>query len=213
MSRFPERTASVLVVADAQQGPADSLPGGASVVEVIADLVARARLAGVPVLWLRRLDADLRPGDPAWQLSDALSSEPGELLVNHAWDDGFVQTDLFDALGGLAAGHLWLVGLGSDTVVLQTYLGALQRGFDVTLVEDAHTAAGVGFDDCRISARQVVTFVNHLVWRDLAPDVTGNLMSAANVVFAAGDPDDLAIIAQADAEGAELEDAEDVLPA
>lgn len=204
MSRFSERTASALVVVDAQQGSAAVLVNGSAVVDVIADLVDRARLAGVPVLWLRRVDADLRPGEPAWQLCDALASEPGEPLIDHRWEDGFIETDLADALGGLAVGHLWLAGLGSDGGVLQTYLGALRRGFDVTLVEDAHAAQDAEFDGCQLSAQQVVAFVNRLVWRDLAPDVTGDLVSSANLVFAPDELDDLELIAQAEAEEAQV---------
>lgn len=200
MSRFLERDASALVVVDAQQGPAAALAGVTAVLDAIADLVARARLAGVPVVWLRRVDAELRPGEPGWQLCDLLASEPGELLIDHAWDDGFIATDLADALGGLSAGHLWLAGLGSETAVLQTYLGALYRGFDVTLIEDAHAAADVEFDGCELSASQVVALVNRLVWRDQAPDVSGDLMACANVVFNADELDDLAIIALAQEE-------------
>ncbi len=200
MSRFPERDASALVVVDAQQGPAAALAGVTAVLDAIADLVARARLVGVPVVWLRRVDAELRPGEPGWQLCDLLASEPGELLIDHAWDDGFIATDLADALGGLSAGHLWLAGLGSETAVLQTYLGALYRGFDVTLIEDAHAAADVEFDGCELSASQVVALVNRLVWRDQAPDVSGDLMACANVVFSADELDDLEIIALAQEE-------------
>ena len=200
MSRFPERDASALVVVDAQQGPAAALAGVTAVLDAIADLVARARLAGVPVVWLRRVDAELRPGEPGWQLCDLLASEPGELLIDHAWDDGFIATDLADALGGLSAGHLWLAGLGSETAVLQTYLGALYRGFDVTLIEDAHAAADVEFDGCELSASQVVALVNRIVWRDQAPDVSGDLMACANVVFSADELDDLEIIALAQEE-------------
>ena len=200
MSRFLERDASALVVVDAQQGPAAALAGVTAVLDAIADLVARARLAGVPVVWLRRVDAELRPGEPGWQLCDLLASEPGELLIDHAWDDGFIATDLADALGGLSAGHLWLAGLGSETAVLQTYLGALYRGFDVTLIEDARAAADVEFDGCELSASQVVALVNRLVWRDQAPDVSGDLMACANVVFSADELDDLEIIALAQEE-------------
>lgn len=206
MSRFPERNAAALLIVDAQEGPTASLPEGAALVGVIAGVVARARLAGVPVIWLRRTDADLRPGEHDWQLSDQLSSEPGELLIDHAWDDGFIETDLADALGGFDVGQLWLAGLGSETGVLQTYLGALHRGFDVTLIEDAHAGAGIDFDGCQLSGAQVVAFVNNLVWRDLAPGATGNLMAARNIEFAADELDDAAIIALAEAEATANED-------
>lgn len=206
MSRYPQRSASVLVVIDAQQGPADELPGAAQVLEVVAGLVARARLGGVPVVWLRRVDAGLQVGQPAWQLADALASQPGEPLIDHAWDDGFTQTDLADTLAVLEAGHLWLAGLGSDSGVLHTYLGALQRGFDATLIEDAHAGADTEFDGCSFTAAQVAAFINRIVWRDLAPDVTGDLVASDNVEFPADVLDDYQIIALAEAEVARDED-------
>ena len=133
-----------------------------------------------------------------WRFATILA-ELGRLTARQL-DDGFIATDLADALGGLSAGHLWLAGLGSETAVLQTYLGALYRGFDVTLIEDAHAATDVEFDGCELSASQVVALVNRIVWRDHAPDVSGDLMACANVVFNADELDDLAIIALAQEE-------------
>ncbi len=144
MSRFPERHNSALLVVDAQQGTTSGLPGVNLVIDTIADLVARARLAGTVVIWLRRVDAALRPGEADWQLADPLASEPTETQIDHEWDDAFIETGLADVLGGLGVGHVWLAGVASDTAVLQTYSGALQRGFDVTLVEDAHHGRGRG---------------------------------------------------------------------
>ena len=204
MSRFPQRTASALVIVDAQQHFAEQIPGSVNTLVVMADLVARARLAAVPVIWLRRVDAALRVGEPGWQLADELTPIPGETLIDHRWDDGFIDTDLAGELEAAEAGQLWLAGLGSDHGVLQTYLGAVHRGWDVTLIEDAHLAAPARFDDCDFSGRQLAAFVNRMVWLDLDPDVTGNLVAAANVDFGSVDePDDLDLISQAE------QDAED----
>lgn len=200
MSRFPGRTASVLVVVDAQQAIAAELAGRARLGRVLADLVSRARLAGTPVIWLRRRSAELRVGRPGWLFVDELVPEPAELLVDHHWDDAFIDTGLAEELAGLGAGHLWLAGYGSDTAVLHTYLGALHRGFDVTLIEDAHAAPDAEFDAVRWPAEVSQAFVNRVVWRDLEPDVTGNLMAAANVEFAGQVMDDEQVIAQAEAE-------------
>ncbi len=56
-----------------------------------------------------------------------------------------------------------------DHGVVQTYLGAVHRGWDVTLIEDAHLAAPARFDDCDFSGRQLAAFVNRMVWLDLDP--------------------------------------------
>lgn len=207
MTRFPERAGAALLVVDAQVGIAAGLSAVAAVSTTIADVVARARLAGVPLVWTRRRSAELEIGEPAWQLVDELVPEPGEVQVDHIWDDAFIETDLAGVLGTLDAGRLLLAGFGSDAAVLHSYLGALHRGFDVTLIEDAHAAADAEFDGCRWSAAEVAGFVNRIVWRDLAPQVTGDLVAAANLEFAADEPDDEELIALADAEVADAEDA------
>lgn len=208
MTRFPERTQAAVLVVDAQTGVGAPLGGLDRVVAAIAEVVARARLAGVPVVWARRQGPGLVVGEPGWQLVDELVPEPGELQLDHSWDDAFIETGLAEALGTLDAGRLWLAGFGSDAGVLHTYLGALHRGFDVTLIEDAHAAAPADFDGCSYSASEIVGFVNRIVWRDLAPEVTGDLMAAANVEFAADEPDDDELIALAEAEVAADEAAE-----
>jgi hypothetical protein len=39
----------------------------------------------------------------------------GETLIDHRWDDGFIDTDLAGELEAAEAGQLWLAGLGSTT--------------------------------------------------------------------------------------------------
>jgi len=213
VSPIPDLEASALLVVDAQAGVAAGMPRADGVIAVIAGVVDRARLAGVPVVWLRRTDADLRVGEPGWQVVDALAPEPAEQLVDHAWDDAFADTDLAHVVSVvLEAGHCWIVGLGSDAGVLRTYLGAQHRGLAVTLVEDAHCAADVEFDGCRFSARQVAAFVNRLAWRDVSPGVTGDLVSSATIEFADDGPDDTELIARAEEETAAIEQALDDRP-
>ncbi len=211
MTRFSGHQGAAVLVIDAQQGLAAQLATADRVAEVLAGVVARARLAGVPVIWLRRQGAGLASGEPAWQLVDALVTEPGEAQLEHPWADAFIGTGLAETLGGLGAGRVWLGGFGSDDGVLQTYLGALYRGFDATLIEDGHAAAEAVFDDWRWPAEQVTAFVNRIVWRDLTPEATGNLMASGNIEFATEGPDDAELLAQAEAEAAAGEEAADRL--
>ena len=54
MTRFSGHQGAAVLVIDAQQGLAAQLATADRVAEVLAGVVARARLAGVPVIWLRR---------------------------------------------------------------------------------------------------------------------------------------------------------------
>ena len=63
----------------------------------------------------------------------------GEPVVHKVHGDSFEGTDLEEVLGGLGVGALTVVGAQSDACIRSTIHGAFARGYDVTLVSDAHT--------------------------------------------------------------------------
>ena len=69
---------------------------------------------------------ELQPGD----------AEP---LVQKNYGDAFEDTSLEGVLSGLGVGRLLVVGAETDACIRSTLHGALARGYDATLVSDAHT--------------------------------------------------------------------------
>lgn len=140
MTTLTDRPATALVVVDVQEGVVRDAYERDAVVANICSLVARARAEDVPVVWVQHHDADeLRQGSAPWQLASELAREDSEVLVEKTFGDSFEGTDLEDVLASAHVGHLVVAGAQTDMCIRSTIHGAFARGYDVTLVGDAHT--------------------------------------------------------------------------
>ena len=139
MSTLIDRPHTALLVIDVQNDVVAGAHDRDGVVARIAGLVRRARTAGVPVVWVQHADDDLPRDSDGWQYVPELAREDAEPLVHKAHGDSFEATDLEDVLAGLGVGHLVVAGAQTDACIRSTLHGALVRGYDATLVADAHT--------------------------------------------------------------------------
>lgn len=139
MSMLPDRPNTALMVLDMQKGVvADALERDA-VVSNIAVLVDKAREAGVPIVWVQHSDDRLEKGSEAWEYVPELRRREQEPLVHKSYSDAFEDTDLEQVLAASAVGRLMVAGAQTDECIRSTIHGAFVRGYDVTLVSDAHT--------------------------------------------------------------------------
>lgn len=146
---------AVLLVIDLQVGVLDGCLDPDGVVRRTAALVDRARAEGVPVVWVQD-HGDLPEGTPGWQLAAPLVRADDEPLVRKEYRDSFAGTDLAEVLSGLGATRLVVAGAQSDYCIRTTTQAAAARGFDVTLVSDAHTTTDATWDGVAVSAEQIV---------------------------------------------------------
>ena len=170
-----------LVVVDVQVG----VVGGAwevdRVVGNVARAVDRAREAGVPVVWVQHQDDELVPGTEPWRLVPQLVPADGEPLVPKAYNSSFERTSLDDELGRLGVAHVALAGAATNWCVRATAYAALERGYDLTLVEDAHTTDG---DE----APGIVADLNRVMqWVDYADVTNTTVPTSARVSSSRGD--------------------------
>ena len=110
-----------------------------AVVANIGSLVEKARRERVPVVWVQHSDEQLARGSEDWRIVPELSPGDAEPLVEKHYGDAFEETDLETVLSGLGVGRLVVVGAQTDACVRSTLHGAFVRGYDATLVSDAHT--------------------------------------------------------------------------
>ena len=99
----------------------------------------KGRQEEVPVVWVRHADDDLVMGSDDWQIVPELEPSKTEVIVEKHYGDSFEDTTLETVLLESGIGHLIVVGAQTDACIRSTLHGALVRGYDVTLVGDAHT--------------------------------------------------------------------------
>jgi nicotinamidase-related amidase len=170
------------MVIDVQKGVVGEAHERDAVVSNIDRLVDRARQEGVPVVWVQHSDEGLQHGSDGWRIVPELSPEPSEPVVEKSYGDSFEDTRLEDVLAALEVGRLVVTGAQTDACIRSTLHGALVRGYDATLVSDAHTTE----DQSQWGAPspdQVIAHTN-LYWTyQTAPGRTAGTVEAAQVSF------------------------------
>ena len=139
MTTLASRPNTALLVVDMQAGVIAAAHGRDAVVKNVEGLVAKARREHVSVIWVQHSDEQLAKGSDGWRIVSELTPDDAEPLVEKIYGDSFEDTDLEVVLSGLRVGRLVVVGAQSDACIRSTIHGAFVRGYDVTLVSDAHT--------------------------------------------------------------------------
>ena len=130
---------AVLLVVDVQVGVMAQAWDAARVIGNVALAVERARGMSVPVLWVQHTNHELPTGSPAWQWVPELVPAPDETRRHKRYNSSFEATELQAVLAQLGATHIVLAGAATNWCIRATAYGALDRGYDLTLVSDAHT--------------------------------------------------------------------------
>ncbi|HTK66049.1 MAG TPA: isochorismatase family protein [Pseudonocardia sp.] len=139
MTTLDERTRTALVVIDVQNGVMAGAYNRDAVVGNIALLVEKARSHDVPVVWVQHSSDALPRGSDEWRYVPELVARESEPVIHKRYGDSFDDTGLERVLAERKVGHLVVAGAQTDACIRSTLHGAIVRGYDATLVEDAHT--------------------------------------------------------------------------
>ena len=174
----------VLLVVDVQVGVMSDVWEAPRIIKNVARAVERARALGVPVIWVQHADQELIYGSPAWQWAPELIPAAGEPLIHKHFNSSFEQTTLEDQLAHFGATHIVLAGAATNWCIRATAYGALDRGYDLTLVKDAHTTSAIELEDgTTIDAAQIVQELNiAMTWLSY-PDRKNGTATAEEVDF------------------------------
>jgi len=182
MTTLGNRPNTALLVVDAQNGVLEEAHERDAVVANLGSVVEKARRERVPVVWLQHSDEQLARGSDGWQIVPELTPGDTEPLVEKNYGDSFEDTALETVLSGLGVGQLVVVGAQTDGCIRATLHGALVRGYDATLVSDAHTTE----DQTAWGAPPPELVIAHtnLYWAyETAPGRTAGTVEAKNVDF------------------------------
>jgi nicotinamidase-related amidase len=139
MTTLTERPNTALVVIDVQNGIMAGTHNRDGVIANIADLVEKARADDVPVVWVQHSSDEVPNGSEGWLYVPELKQDESEPIVHKRYADAFEETDLEAVLAERKIGRLIVAGAQTDECIRSTLHGAIVRGYDATLVADAHT--------------------------------------------------------------------------
>jgi len=139
MTTLENRPKTALLVVDVQNGVVEGAHERDAVVANVGRLVDKARREGVPVVWVQHSDEELASGSDDWRIVPELTPGDAEPHVEKNYGDSFEATTLETVLSGLEVGRLVVAGAETDACIRSTLHGAFARGYDATLVSDAHT--------------------------------------------------------------------------
>ncbi len=182
MSTLPDRPHTALLVIDVQNAVVADCYHRDEVVANIRTLVDRARAEGTPVIWVADDDEGHEIGSEPWQIVPELPRDDAEPRIDKHYGDAFEETDLEQVLARAGVGRLVVAGAQTDACIRSTIHGAFTRGYDVTLVGDAHTTEDA--TQWGMPAPDAVIAMTNISWKyHTAPGRTADTVDTAEVRF------------------------------
>jgi nicotinamidase-related amidase len=182
VTALPDRPNTALLVIDVQNGVLAGAHNRDSVVATIDALVGRARAEGAPVVWVQHSSDQMPRDSESWQRVPELERRDSEPVVHKTYADSFEGTDLESLLAERRVGRVVVAGAQTDECIRSTIHGAFVRGYDVTLVGDAHTTEDLTAYGAP-PPEQVIAHTN-LYWQWAnAPGRSGETVASADVSF------------------------------
>lgn len=151
-----------LLIIDVQQGmfeESEPVYQGDVLLATLAGLIARARTAQAPVIYIQhcgKAGDSLHPSAPGWPIHPAIAPAEGEIVIQKHHPDSFQETRLQHELEARGIQHLVLAGIQTEYCVDTTCRRAYSLGYQVTLVQDGHST----WDTAQIKAPQIIAHHN-----------------------------------------------------
>jgi nicotinamidase-related amidase len=155
-----------LLLIDIQRGLVDSPEGlhqADAVIGRCADLLRRARAAGLPIIHVQHYEegpgSDLPRLSAAWMHHPAVAPIGGEPVFEKTTSSAFIDGALDRHLRSAGIDHLVIAGLQTDYCIDTNCRVARNLGYRVTLASDAHST----YDGSGLTAAQIIAHHNRIL--------------------------------------------------
>jgi nicotinamidase-related amidase len=150
---------SALIIIDVQNSIVSNtdstLFDSARVIGNIAYLLDSARSSAIPVFFIQHTDNN-RDGfitdSKGWMIHDSIRPQPGEIVIQKSISDSFYKTTLNEELKSRNIDRVFISGLRTELCVDTASRRAFSLGYDVYLVEDAHST----YENTTLKANQII---------------------------------------------------------
>jgi nicotinamidase-related amidase len=170
---------TALLIIDAQVNmfaEGSSVFEGEKLLHTLNHLIVQARNAHLPIVYVQNNGNEGDPdiyGTPGWQIHPAISPEKGDLVIQKHTPDSFYETNLQSKLDAKQIRNLIIAGIQTDYCINATCRRAFELGYEVTLVQDAHST----YDSREFTASQIITRYNNELREKI------NLKEAKDITF------------------------------
>ncbi|NBQ97919.1 MAG: cysteine hydrolase [Bacteroidetes bacterium] len=160
MTTISGRDKTALLVIDVQNGVVEGAYNLSTVLENINLAVAKARASNVPIIWVQHSEEEMPIGSDQWQIVSDLSPAEEDYKVGKTFPSSFESTNLEEILENLNVAHLVISGMQTNNCVRHTSHAAQERGYDVTVLGDAHSTTGYTWAGHTVLADVIVNEFN-----------------------------------------------------
>jgi len=182
MTLIPQRNSQALLVIDVQVGVVQDAWHRDEVVANISEVVAHARETNMPVIWVQHSDDWMAIGSDKWAIVSELQPKENETRIHKNYCSSFEATNLEEVLADINVGHLVICGAQTNNCVRHTIHAALERGYDITLVEDAHTTSDGDWDNGTLRATDIIDDQNRSCAGYQLPGRSASLITTHDLV-------------------------------
>ena len=148
----------------------------------ISTLITQARTTGTPIIYIQDNDVD-EIGSPGWQIHPTIAPDAGDLVIRKPETDAFYGTTLQRELELRGLKHLIITGCKTEVCIDATCRKAIDLGYQVTLVSDAHSTT----DNPVLKAPQIIAYHNYIlqmIWSDEhGEDVSVSVLPSSDIVM------------------------------
>jgi nicotinamidase-related amidase len=149
---------------------------GEDLLKILAEVVGRARKAGLQVFYAQHNgqtgDPD-EPGSAGWEIHAMLTPREGELVFQKRTQSAFHGTALHTTLQAHQIERLVIMGLQTEFCVDTTVRHAYNLGYEVLLVQDGHST----YNSETLTAAQIITHHNNTL------EAFADVVEASDVEF------------------------------
>ncbi|MCX6092338.1 MAG: cysteine hydrolase [Candidatus Bipolaricaulota bacterium] len=120
---------------------------GADLVTRLVAVLADARAARIPVIYIKQVEARFAGGAPLGEIVAEIAPLPGDPVIWKPTGDAFFLTNLGSLLAGMGVHRVVICGLATHGCVDATLYGAIGGAFETWVIADAHgDMAGPGLE-------------------------------------------------------------------
>jgi len=174
-----------LLVIDVQNGVVQNAYSRSAIAANISKVISKAREANIPIIFVQHSDdLELPENSSQWQIVGELEIGKEDFRITKKYNSAFEDTDLDLILEKLGVSRVIITGAATNWCIRATSFGAMNKGYDLILISDAHTTEDIEISkDHIIHAKDIIDEFNIGIKYIEYPEIRTSVVSSDDLVI------------------------------